>query len=178
MPVSFTEEDKLRIASCEGFTHFKANGDYKIENLFSEYVQPDNIPEGLVLPVIKEIDPAEINLLVEETETGPTMEEFWPQGRNNCCNTLKRGLFFFPHMYVPRYIFLLNPYAALQSAVVWIYSKVFGEDNVDTLKARISVSPFSWLKTFETFWDITLSFWTEGYPDKVHSFLGKTLMKL
>ena len=63
LPESFTEEDKLRLASCDGFTCFKANGDYKIENLFSEYVQPNNIPEKLVLPIIKVIDPAEVSLL-------------------------------------------------------------------------------------------------------------------
>ena len=97
LPVSFTKEDKDRLTSCQGFTCFKANGEYKIENLFSEYVQAENIPEGLVLPVCSEII-TEINLLSEETETEPTMGEFWPTGKNNCCNTLKRGLFFFPHM--------------------------------------------------------------------------------
>jgi hypothetical protein len=81
-------------------------------------------------------------------------------------------MFFFPHMYIPRYMFLLNPYAALQAAVVWIFSKFFGEDDVDILKARISVSAFELLKPFEIFWEITLSFWTEGYPKNVHQFLG------
>ena len=48
--VNFTQEDKDRHLSCQGFTCFKAHGEYKIENLFSEYVKTENIPEKLVLP--------------------------------------------------------------------------------------------------------------------------------
>jgi hypothetical protein len=35
--VNFTQEDKDRLLSCQGFTCFKAYGEYKIEDLFSEY---------------------------------------------------------------------------------------------------------------------------------------------
>ena len=100
LPESFSEEDKLRLASCDGFTCFKANGDYKIDTLFSEYVQLDDMPDPLVLPIIKVTDPAEISLTDESAVTTTIKEEYWPQGKNNCCNTLKRGIFFFPHMCV------------------------------------------------------------------------------
>ena len=30
---------------------------------------------------------------------------------------LKSGMYFYPHMHVPRYLFLMNPYASLQAAV-------------------------------------------------------------
>jgi hypothetical protein len=169
----FSDEDKLRLTSCDGFTCFEADGDYKIDSLFSEYVQLNDIQDPLVLPLIQVTNLPGIDLTDESAVITTIQEEFWPQGENNCCNLLKRGIFFFPHMHVPRYLFLLNPYAALQSAVVWTYSRVFGEDNIDKLKAQISVSPFSWLKNFKTFWDITLLFWTKGCPDKVHNLLGK-----
>jgi hypothetical protein len=138
LPERFSDEDKLRLTSCSDFTYFKAYGDYKIDNLFSEYVNINDKPDPLVLPLIKVTDSVtEIGLTNESTVTEPITEEFWKEGKDNCCNMLKRGIFFFPHMYVPRYYFLLNPYAALQSAVVWTYSKVFGEDNIDKLKAQI-----------------------------------------
>ena len=173
LPERFSDEDKHRLTSCSDFTHFKAYGDNKIDNLFSEYVNNSDKPEPLELPLIKVTNTVtEIEVTDEPVVTEQISEEFWPEGKDNCCNMLKRGMFFFPHLYVPRLFFLLNPYAALQSAVVWTYSKIFGIDNIDQLKAKISVSPFYWLKSFNTFWEVTLLFWTEGHPDKVHYLLG------
>ena len=49
----FSDEDKLRLTSCDDFTCFEADGDYKIDSLFSEYVQLNDIQDPLVLPLIQ-----------------------------------------------------------------------------------------------------------------------------
>ena len=36
---NFSEEDKIRLKSCDDFTCFEAYGDYKIDSLFTEYVK-------------------------------------------------------------------------------------------------------------------------------------------
>lgn len=66
----------------------------------------------------------------------------------------------------------MNPYASLQAAVVWIFSRIYDEHNIEFLKARIALTPIAFFKPFETFWTISCQFWTEGYPKQVHSYLG------
>ena len=48
----------------------------------------------------------------------------------------------------------------------------FDEGNLELLKARILVTPISFVKPFEIFWTITCQFWAEGYPKQIHTYLG------
>ena len=54
-----------------------------------------------------------------------------------------------------------------------------GKNNCDNkLKRGMYFSAFELLKPFDVFWDITVKFWTDGYPKEVHNFLGPIFNEL
>ena len=119
----FTQSDKDRLQSNSDFTNFKTKSDVKIRTLFEEY-KSDIIDAMVRQPRPLDL-PHEIQLNVEGPEdlmadaSIPNTIEVWPQtGRTPSDLYLKCGMYYYPHMHVPRYLFLMNPYAALQAAVV------------------------------------------------------------
>ena len=176
--IPFTQNDKDRLQSNSDFTHFETKNDVKIRTLFEEYKSDiiSNLPEPprpLELPHTYQPPPIGLpeDLMMERIIPEPI--DIWPQkGRTPNDPYLMSGMYFFPHMHVPRYLFLINPYAALQAAVVWINQRIYSENNLELLKARIAITPITFFKHFETFWTITCQFWSEGCPQKVHTYLG------
>ena len=113
----FTIGDKNRLKSNSGFTHFKTNGDSNIKTLFEEYKNctleaTHNPPSPLELPATIQINSVELDLTTEAIIQDTI--EVWPhKGRIPKDPYLKSGMYFFPHLHVPRYLFLINPYASL-----------------------------------------------------------------
>ena len=56
-------------------------------------------------------------------------ELFWPEGETFCENLNKRKIYIYPHCYVPKLLFLLQPVAALRAATFYIFKLIFGVDN-------------------------------------------------
>ena len=56
-------------------------------------------------------------------------EVFWPEGETFCENQNKRKIYLYPHCYVPKLIFSLQPVAALRAAIFYIFKLIFGVDN-------------------------------------------------
>ena len=101
-----------------------------------------NPPSPLELPHETQLNVEETDLMADDTI--PDMIEVWPQtGRTPIDPYLKSGMYFSPHMHIPRYLFLMNPYASLQAAVVWIFSRIYDEHDIEFLKARIALTPIA-----------------------------------
>ena len=45
-------------------------------------------------------------------------DDFWPEGETFCENLNKRKIYFYPHCYVPKLIFSLQPVAALRATIL------------------------------------------------------------
>ena len=91
----FTEEDKKALSMYDSFEGFQIQN-IKISQIFSEFsdsIDTFDLPEKL------------------------GTEDFWPEAETFCANLNKRNIYFYPHCYVPKLLFSLQPIAALRAAI-------------------------------------------------------------
>ena len=98
----FTEEDKRALSMYDSFEGFQIQN-IKISQIFSEFTES-----------IETFD------FPERVGT----EDFWPEGETLCENQNKRKIYFYPHCYVPKLMFSLQPGAALRAAIFYIFKLI------------------------------------------------------
>ena len=103
----FSGEDQKALNMYSSFEGFQIQN-IKISQLFSEFsdsIETFHLPEKV------------------------GEEIFWPEGETFCENLNKRKIFFYPHCYVPKLLFPLQPVAALRAAIFYIFKLIFVVDN-------------------------------------------------
>ena len=89
-----------------------------------------------------------------------------------CENQHKRKVYFFPHCYVPKLIFSLQPVAALRAAIFHIFKLIFGVDNEHQAKCGLAKINTKLLGPFQTFFGMVIDIWQQGYPKIIPASLG------
>ena len=97
---------------------------------------------------------------------------FWPEGETFCENLNKRKIYFYPHCYIPKLFFALQPVAALRAAIFYIFKLILGVDNENQAKYGLAKINIKLLGPFQTFFGMVLDIWQLGYPKNIPASLG------
>ena len=112
----FSVEDRTALDIYSSFEGFQIKN-IKISQLFNEFTEST---ETFYLP----------------EKVGE--ELYWPETETFCENLNKRKIYFYPHCYVPKLLFSLQPVAALRAAVYYIFKLVFRVDNKHQAKSGLA----------------------------------------
>ena len=145
----FTDQDKKCLEDLWQSPGFKDLDDSQVKNLFLDRT---NNPET---------DEAQGYRIPEQKDE----KDVWPDDSTNWPNELKRSLYFEPHKFIPSSFYLLNPLAALRSAVVFVFKALFGE-KASTVTTKLGQTDSRYFAPFQKFYSITLDIWSTGTISK------------
>ena len=148
----FNTEDQQALGRYSSFTGFEINS-IKISKIFSEFT--DNTDhEAFGLPeTVGEID-------------------YWPENETYLENENKRKAYFFPHCFIPKILFALQPVAALRAGIFYIFKLIFGTDSEYQTKCCLAKANEKLFGPFQTFFGMVLDIWQKGYPSSIPASLG------
>ena len=86
-------------------------------------------------------------------------------------------MYFFPHCFVPYYMYFYNPASALRATVIYITSEVFDKQDIEKLKVLIANTDIKFFAPFKTFYQLTCELWSTGEIKFTDRFLGKNFME-
>ena len=147
--IVFTNQDKKRMGDLWQSPGFKDLDDNQVKNLFLD--RTDN-------PEMNEVQGYRIPEQKDE-------KDVWPNNITNWPNELKGSLYFEPHKFIPSSFYLLNPLAALRSAVVFVFKALFGE-KASTVTTKLGRTDSKYFAPFQKFYSITLDIWSTGTISK------------
>ena len=105
----FTAEDKEALDRYSSFGGFKVNI-VKISQIFNEFT-----------------DAVEFEVFTVPEKLGT--DDFWPDGETYLENENKRKAYFFPHCFIPKLFFSLQPVAARRAGIFHIFKLLFDTEN-------------------------------------------------
>ena len=148
----FNNEDGLALQRYSTFSGFKVNN-ISIPKLFPEFT--DNDDHGTFVIPEKVGD-----------------DNFWPESETFMANCDKRKAFFFPHCFIPKILYALQPLAALRAGIYHIFQLIFGTENERQTKCALAKVNEKLFGTFQTYFDMVMGIWMQGYPANIPASLG------
>ena len=99
-------------------------------------------------------------------------EFFWPVSQLFVQNHLKRSIYQFPFLYVPKYIYTLKPLMALKFSAVYIFRRIFGEDNINSVRKFLSITNAYCTPGFQTLLALVEQMWETGIIKNIPAILS------
>jgi hypothetical protein len=87
-------------------------------------------------------------------------------------NVDKRKAYFFPHCYIPKILFALQPVAALRAGIYYIFKLIFGVESERQTKCCLAKADEKLFGPFQIYFDMVMGIWTQGYPSSIPTSLG------
>ena len=148
----FNKEDEQALMRNSTFSGFE-NNSLKIAKIFSEFTDNTDY-EAFTLP----------------EKVGEA--SYWPEHEVFMANADKRKAYFFPHCFIPKVLFALQPVAALRAGIFYIFKLIFGIESERQTKCCLAKANEKLFGPFQIYFDMVLSIWTQGYPSNIPTSLG------
>ena len=87
--------------------------------------------------------------------------DVWPHTGTLFDNKYKKHLFMYPHLHVPRIIYLMNPQMALKCSIQYVFVLLYGED-MNTVKKRLFNTEPKLFGTFQILANTLVNLWVSG----------------
>ena len=102
---------------------------------------------------------------------------FWPKSQKFVKNEQKRNIYLYPFLFVPRYIYAYKPLQALRFAVVYVFQRIFGDVEYDSLEYFLKMSKIYYTPGFQTILSIAEQIWCTGTLFRVPKLVDEDFMK-
>ena len=149
----FTTEDKEALERYSSFGGFEVNN-VKLTRIFSEFT-----------------DSVEHEVFALPERVGE--EDFCPEGETYLENENKRKAYFFPHCFIPKILYSLQPVAALRAGIFHIFKLLFGTDSEHQTKCSLAKINEKLFGPFQIFFGMVLDIWQKGCPSNIPASLGQ-----